>query len=118
MMLDLLGIAKAKEEHDSVFTSTCSSLLVSRGTTFPHLASLQKQVGQFLNMDSCLVRAAVVVLAAAQDDTLFSAVTAKTNLEAAGAVGDHRWHLMLPTSSRVSPVTYAAVVATRYERLC
>ena len=66
-------------------------------------------------MDSCLVRAAVVLLAAAQDDTFFSAVAAKFNLEAAGAVGHHRWHLMLPTSARVSPVTYAAVVATRFQ---
>ena len=42
----------------------------------------------------------------------FTAVSANNNVEA-GAVGDHRWHLMLPTSDRVSAVTYAAVAATR-----
>ena len=67
----------------------------------------------------CVVRAAVILLAAAQDDSFFSTVAAKTNCEAAGTVGEHRWHLMLPKSGRVSPNTCsAAVVATRYEGLC
>ena len=74
--------------------------------------------GRFLDAGSSIVRAAVLLLAAAQDDSFFTAVSAKNNLEAAGAVGHHRWHLMLPTSARVSPVTYAAVVATRYSELC
>ena len=44
---------------------------------------------------------------------------AKTNLESAGVSSEaHNWHLMLPTSARVSPLTYAAVVATRYVELC
>ena len=30
----------------------------------------------------------------------------------------HAWGLMLPSSSRVSPVTYHAVVAVRYPDLC
>ena len=88
------------------------------GSLFPHLAILKQQSGWFLDADSCIVRAAVLLLAAAQDDSFFSAVSAKSNLEAAGAVGHHKWHLMLPTSARVSPVTYAAVVATRYSELC
>ena len=100
-----------------MFTETCSPLLATIGSLFPHLTVLQNQTGRFIEMDSCIVRAAVL-LAAAQDDSFFSAVVAKNNLEAAGAVGHHKWHLMLPTSARVSPVTYAAVVATRYADLC
>ena len=92
----------------SVLTLHVRNLSAAIGNLFPHLASLQRQEGRFLNMDSCLVRAAVVLLATAQDDTFFSAVAAKFNLDAASAVGHHRWHLMLPTSARVSPVTYAA----------
>ena len=70
-------------------------------------------------MESSLVRAAVVLLIAGQDEAFFSAVQAKTNLESAGASGEvHNWHLMLPTSARVSPLTYSAVVATRYVELC
>ena len=65
-------------------------------------------------MHSSVVRAAVVLLAAVQDDSFFLSAVAKANLEAAGAVGDHKWHLMLPTSARVSPITYSAVLATRY----
>ena len=57
------------------------------------------------------------MLVAIQDESFFEAVFAKTNLESAGAVGDFNWHLMLPTSARVSPLTYSAVVATRYVAL-
>ena len=44
------------------------------------------------------------------DDFFSSAVSPKSNLEAAGAGGQYKWHLMLPSSARVSSVTYAAVV--------
>ena len=107
-----------KDDHSQVFTDSCSPFLDSVCSLFPHLAMLRHQTGRFLDADSSIVRTAVLLLAAAQDDSFFSAVSAKNNLEAAGAVGHHRWHLMLPTSARVSPVTYAAVVATRYSELC
>ena len=118
MTKELVDLAVAKDEHEQVFTDTCSAFLETIGSLFPHLAMLKSQTGYFLDADSCIVRAAVLLLAAAQDDSFFSAVSAKSNLEAAGAVGHHKWHLMLPTSARVSPVTYAAVVATRYAELC
>lgn len=38
-------------------------------------------------------------------------------LEAAGLAGPHRWGLILPNSSRVSLLTYKAIVAARYPEL-
>ena len=40
------------------------------------------------------------------------------NSQTAGVSDIHAWELMLPSSSRVSPVTYHAVVAVRYPDLC
>ena len=118
MTKELIDLAGTGDEHHQVFTTTCDHFLETVATLFPHLAMLRQQTGRFLDASSSIVRAAVLLLAASQDDSFFSAVSAKTNLEAAGATGHHRWHLMLPTSARVAPVTYAAVVATRYPELC
>ena len=107
------------EGHDSLFTSECGQVLSKLKADFPHLRFLQGKDGKHLNLESSLVRTAAVLLIAGQDESFFSAVQAKTNLESAGASGEvHNWHLMLPTSARVSPLTYAAVVATRYMELC
>ena len=43
---------------------------------------------------------------------------ATLNSETAGISNIHSWGLMLPSSSRVSPVTYHAVAAVRYPSLC
>ena len=43
---------------------------------------------------------------------------ATLNSETAGISNIHSWGLMLPSSSRVSPVTYHTVVAVRYPSLC
>ena len=115
---ELIDLAGTGDDHERVFTSSCDQFLESVGSLFPHLAMLKQQTGRFLDASSSIVRAAVLLLAASQDDSFFTAVSAKTNLEAAGATGHHRWHLMLPTSARVAPVTYTAVVATRYPELC
>ena len=40
------------------------------------------------------------------------------NCHTAGVSDSHAWGLMLPSSSRVSPVTYHSVVAVRYPDLC
>ena len=53
-----------------------------------------------------------------QDENFFETAVAKTNIESAGTVGNFNWHLILPTNARVSPLTYSAVVATRYVELC
>ena len=96
-------LLKAKENHDKLFVNECGQLAKLKGD-YPHLKFLQGSAGKHLNMESSLVRAAVVLLIAGQDEAFFSAVQAKTNLESAGASGEvHNWHLMLPTSARVSP---------------
>ena len=111
-------LLEVKERHDKLFTAECGQALSKLKGDFPHLKFLQGTAGKHLNLESSLVRAAVVLLIAGQDESFFSAVQAKTNLESAGASGEvHSWHLMLPTSARVSPLTYSAVVATRYMEL-
>ena len=40
-----------------------------------------------------------------------------TTVEAAGLDGPHRWGIILPNSSRVSLLTYKAIVAVRYPEL-
>ena len=86
---ELIDLAGTKDDHERVFTATCSSFLDSVCSLFPHLTMLKQQTGRFLDASSSIVRAAVLLLAAAQDDSFFAAVSAKNNLEAAGAVGHH-----------------------------
>ena len=45
-------------------------------------------------------------------------IQAELNCHTAGVSDSHAWGLMLPSSSRVSPVTYHSVVAVRYPDLC
>ena len=45
-------------------------------------------------------------------------IQAELNCQIAGVSDSHAWGLMLPSSSRVSPVTYHSVVAVRYPDLC
>ena len=84
IMKELVDLAATKDEHEQVFTNNCSPFLETIGSLFPHLAILKNQTGRFLDATSCIVRAAVLLLAVAQDDSFFSAVSAKSNLEAAG----------------------------------
>ena len=111
-------MAGTRDDHERVFTNSCDQFLEPVCSLFPHLAMLKQQTGRYFDASSSIVGAAVLLLAASQDDSFFTAVSAKTTLEAAGATGHHSWHLMLPTSARVAPVTYTAVVATRYPELC
>ena len=45
-------------------------------------------------------------------------IQAKFNCHTAGVSDSHAWGLMLPSNSRVSPVTHHSVVAVRYPDLC
>ena len=47
-----------------------------------------------------------------------SEIQAELNCHTAGVSDSHAWGLMLPSSSRVSPVTNHSVVAVRYPSLC
>ena len=106
------------EKHEGLFSDQETTQLTQLAQAFPQLKCLSGSNGLFLDWQSSVVRAAVVMLVAIQDESFFEAVFARTNLESAGAVGDFNWHLMLPTSARVSPLTYSAVVATRFVALC
>jgi len=45
-------------------------------------------------------------------------IQAELNCHTAGVSDSHAWGLMLPSSSRISPVTHHSVVAVRYPDLC
>ena len=70
-----------------------------------------------MNVQSCLISAilAVLLIATAQEE--FGIPECTTTIEAAGLDGPHRWGIILPNSSRVSLLTYKAIVAVRYPEL-
>ena len=70
-----------------------------------------------LNYESGLVAAAVTVMLIATAPEEFGIPECATTLAAAGLEGPHRWGIILPNSSRVSLLTYKAVVAVRYPEL-
>ena len=65
-----------------------------------------------LNVNSSLIATA---LSAAPEE--FGIPDCTDTLEAAGLEGPHRWGVILPNSSRVSLLTYKAIVAVRYPEL-
>ena len=74
--------------------------------------------GTALNFPRSLVRLAWILQHAATLLPMAGDIQAVLNSQTAGVSDIHAWALMLPSSSRVSPVTYHAVVAVRYPNLC
>ena len=74
--------------------------------------------GTAINFPRSLVRLAWILQHAATLLPMAGDIQAVLNSQAAGVSDIHAWGLMLPSSSRVSPVTYHAVVAVRYPDLC
>ena len=74
--------------------------------------------GTALNFSRSLVRLAWILQHAATLLPMAGDIQAVLNSQTAGVSDIHAWGLMLPSSSRVSPVTYHAVVAVRYPDLC
>ena len=74
--------------------------------------------GTALNFPRSLVRLAWILQHAATLLPMAGDIQAVLNSQTAGVSDIHAWGLMLPSSSRVSPVTYHAVVAVRYPNLC
>ena len=62
-------LLKLTESHDSLFTAECGQALSKLKGDFPHLKFLQGMDGKHLNLESSLVRAAVVLLIAGQDES-------------------------------------------------
>ena len=74
--------------------------------------------GTAINFPRSLVRLAWILQHAATLLPMAGDIQAVLNSQTAGVSDIHAWELMLPSSSRVSPVTYHAVVAVRYPDLC
>ena len=107
----LLNVGQAP--HTGVWTAA---------TTTHHLpTSLARLFGEetlsHLNVASCLISAILAVLLIATAPEEFGIPECTTTVEAAGLDGPHRWGIILPNSSRVSLLTYKAIVAVRYPEL-
>ena len=74
--------------------------------------------GTTVNFPRSLVRLAWILQHAATLLPMAGDIQAVLSSQTAGVSDIHAWGLMLPSSSRVSPVTYHAVVAVRCPDLC
>ena len=84
----------------------------------PTLVDQELLDGTTIDFKRSLVRLAWILQHAATLLPMAGDLQAVLNSETAGISNIHSWGLMLPSSSRVSPVTYHAVVAVRYPNLC
>ena len=75
------------------------------------------QIIQKLDARSSLIAGALATLLIATAPEEFGIPECTTTIEAAGLGGSHRWGIILPNSSRVSMLTYKAIVAVRYPEL-
>ena len=66
---ELIDLAGTKDDHERVFTDSCDQFLETVCSLFPHLAMLKQHTGRYLDASSSIVRAAVLLLAASQDDS-------------------------------------------------
>ena len=85
---------------------------------FPRLIDPDLLEGHTVNFSRSLTRLAWILQ---HVDTLLpmaGEIQAELNYHTAGVSDIHAWGLMLPSSSRVSPVTYHSIVAVRYPSLC
>ena len=87
-------------------------------TQLPAIVDTELLAGTTVNFPRSIVHLAWILQHA---DTLLPMagdIQAVLNSQTAGVSDIHAWGLMLPSSSRVSPVTYHSVVAVRYPDLC
>ena len=83
--------------------------------TFERL--LDPRTLKHLNVTSSLVATALSVMLIATAPEEFGIPECADTGEAAGLKGPYRWGVILPNSSRVSLLTYKAIVAVRYPEL-
>ena len=84
----------------------------------PTIVDAELLEGTTVNFPRSLVRLAWSIQHAATLLPMAGDIQAALNSETARVSDIHAWGLMLPSSSRVSPVTYHSVVAVRYPDLC
>ena len=85
---------------------------------FPITVDPQLLEGTTVNFSRSLVRLAWMLQHAVTILPMAGDIQAVLNSQTAGVSDIHAWGLMLPSSSRVSPITYHSVVAVRYPDLC
>ena len=110
---DLFSLLRlVNKPHSGPWTSTLQDyeLPVALGRVFHRRISCQLA-------HSSIIAAALAVLLIATAPEEFGVPECTTTLEAAGLCGPHRWGIILPNSSRVSMLTYQAIVAVRYPEL-
>ena len=74
--------------------------------------------GTAINFSRSLIRLAWMLQHVETLLPMAGEIQAELNSHTAGVSDIHAWGLMLPSSSRVSPVTYHSVVAVRHPDLC
>ena len=84
----------------------------------PKIVDPQLLEGTTVNFSRSLVRLAWILQHAVTLLPMAGDLQAVLNSQTAGVSDVHAWGLMLPSSSRVSPITYHSVVAVRYPDLC
>ena len=85
---------------------------------YPSMVAPTLLEGAVVNFPRSLVRLAWILQHATTLLPMANDLQATLNSETAGVANLHAWGLVLPSSSRVSPVTYHSVVAVRYPMLC
>ena len=101
-----------KEPHSGVWTKTpAQGLPLSLARLFDPRTLNQ------INAGSSLIATVLAVLLIATAPEEFGVPECTNTMEAAGLEGPHRWGIILPNSSRVSLLTYKAIVAVRYLEL-
>ena len=107
----LLNLGQAPHRGTWVTATTAQQLPISLARL------LSEETLGHLNVQSCLISAILAVLLIATAPEEFGIPECTTTIEAAGLDGPHRWSIILPNSSRVSLLTYKAIVAVRYPEL-
>ena len=84
----------------------------------PRIVDPQLLKGATVNFSRSMIRLAWLLQHVETLLPMAGEIQAELNCHTAGVSDAHAWGLMLPSSSRVSPVTYHSVVAVRYPDLC
>ena len=119
----VLGYLETMEEPlingvKEMIRETVGGTRLSSTSGISTLRTLCREVGCSFHEELCIAvcRTALAVLWMALHKEKFPLLA--TSLQAAaGVTGKQRWALILPSSARVSPVTYTAVIAVRYPEL-
>ena len=111
---DLRAVHKVLPGLDSHFRTA----LPSEQAQLPTKVDATLLEGTTINFSRSLIRLAWMLQHVETLLPMAGEIQAELNSHIAGVSDIHAWGLMLPSSSRVSPVTYHSVVAVRYPDLC